>query len=180
MLEFNPPEKFISERLFLRRLIMSDMNHVFEFAGNDMNTRYVAWPTHRNINDSKSFLDYSIKSFDEKKEFSYGILIQETEEFIGWIGMKCTEPQVFYIGYFLDHKYWNCGYTTEAAKCLFNWLLNEVCILRIESACHIENIASAKVLEKVGLKIVKKMKAEHPFPNLKSSNTDAFIFEYVK
>ncbi len=49
----------------------------------------------------------------------------------------------------LDH--WRKGYTTEALTKLLDFGFNELKLHRIEAGCAIENIASNKVLEKVGM-----------------------------
>ena len=54
--------------------------------------------------------------------------------------------------WFKVHKdFWNKGYTTEALIALLNFAFGEMKLHRIEEGCAVENIASARVLEKAGM-----------------------------
>ena len=177
MIALHPPEEFHSERLHLRRLAMSDAPVVFQYAGNSKNTLYIAWSTHSSIEDPIAFLEYSRKAFDAGEEFSYAIEIAESGKCMGWIGMKpLKEEASVYMGYFLDHAFWNRGYATEAASCLFQWLRMQEDVRKIVSSCHIKNAASCRVLEKTGLFMRDKIPAPHDFPNLPDEKPEAYVF----
>ncbi|MDH5657600.1 MAG: GNAT family N-acetyltransferase [Spirochaetia bacterium] len=175
-----PPGRFETKRLLLRRFRFEDAASVYEFAKNELNTKYVAWPTHTKIEHSKSFLEYSIKAFDKGHEFSYGIELNQTGSFIGWIGIRLIDETSLYIGYFIDQHFWNQGYATEAAVCLFEWGREQESITKIESSCHTENSASARVLEKIGLSLIETIPSPHDFPNLLDMPHNTLRFEYIK
>lgn len=60
------------------------------------------------------------------------------------------DPGVVELGYGVNPTCWGRGYATEAARALVQWALEEPRIHRIASACLEDNIASIRVLEKVG------------------------------
>lgn len=51
----------------------------------------------------------------------------------------------------LHPMYWGKGYITEAASALLNFGFNNLFLHRIEAGVATENIASIKVLEKIGM-----------------------------
>ncbi len=54
--------------------------------------------------------------------------------------------------WFKMHKdFWRKGYTTEALIRVLDFGFNDLKLHRIEAGCAVENIASSKVLEKVGM-----------------------------
>lgn len=82
------------------------------------------------------------------------ILHRETRELIGWCGLDGTDqarpnPVLFYL---LKARYWGQGLTTEAARAVLEYAFIELALLRIDSAAANENIASRRVMEKLGMR----------------------------
>ena len=57
------------------------------------------------------------------------------------------------LGWILNKKYWNNGYATEAAKALKDFALNILQVKKLTANCDYRNIASSRVMEKIGLKL---------------------------
>jgi RimJ/RimL family protein N-acetyltransferase len=55
------------------------------------------------------------------------------------------------IGYELDSRYWGNGYATETAHAVLAFGFAELRVHRIWAHCVAENVASAHVLEKIGM-----------------------------
>lgn len=137
-----------TRRLLLRRLKMSDVEDIFEYASDPEVTKYTLWNTHNSIEDSRKFIFWLTKNFA-----CWAIEHKEDGKVIGTCFLHSFNLQAGQaeIAFNLSRKYWRQGYTTEAARkaILFGfrkWELN-----RIEGTCMIGNIASARVLEKVGM-----------------------------
>jgi [ribosomal protein S5]-alanine N-acetyltransferase len=77
----------------------------------------------------------------------------ETQAFIGLIALNLGKPnyKTAEIWFKIHKDFWNRGYTTEGVMELLNFGFNDLQLHRIEAGCAAENIASAKVLEKVGM-----------------------------
>lgn len=56
------------------------------------------------------------------------------------------------LGYGITNDKRNLGYATEAANALVNWALQQKSVIRILASCKEGNIASYKVLKKIGMK----------------------------
>ena len=81
---------------------------------------------------------------------------KENDEFLGWCGLKFTEKLNEYdIGFRFFKKYWNKGYATESAKSCINYGINKLKMTEILGRAMKDNIASIKVLEKIGLQYKK-------------------------
>ena len=65
--------------------------------------------------------------------------------------MKAPGAQEADLGYELDPRYWENGYATEAARALLAFGFQELGLHRIWAQCIAENVASAHVLEKIGM-----------------------------
>jgi [ribosomal protein S5]-alanine N-acetyltransferase len=75
--------------------------------------------------------------------------------FIGWCGLKLRpERNEIDLGYRLCKSEWGNGYATEAAEKTLQYGFNEQHLKLITGRAHIENKASIKVLEKIGMQFI--------------------------
>ena len=56
------------------------------------------------------------------------------------------------LGYVLDRRHWGHGYTTEATRALVAFGFGHLALHRIWATCDVDNHASARVLEKLGMR----------------------------
>ncbi|MDQ2863884.1 MAG: GNAT family N-acetyltransferase, partial [Bacteroidota bacterium] len=74
-------------------------------------------------------------------------------EFIGWCGLKFIEETgIIDLGYRILKNAWGNGYATETAQYTLIYGLRDLNIKTITGMAHVENIASIKILEKIGMK----------------------------
>jgi ribosomal-protein-alanine N-acetyltransferase len=89
------------------------------------------------------------------RSLSFGIFIREegSLNFAGQItlgGINLGAYRGAHIGYWIDQRLANRGYTTRAVKVLTRFAFDELALHRIEINLRPENLASAKVAEKSG------------------------------
>ncbi len=72
--------------------------------------------------------------------------------FIGWCGLTRWNPdhRSASMGYCYDSAAWRQGYATEAARGLLQWAFNTLDLNRVQAETDTRNVASARVLEKLG------------------------------
>ena len=90
--------------------------------------------------------------------FTYWLIVTKDDLFgVGMVGFKGT-PNVYNateIGYGIDPAYQNRGYMTEAVKALVDWAFNyPYCYCQVVTATDVTNLASRRLLEKLGAKLV--------------------------
>lgn len=87
------------------------------------------------------------------KNYTLAITLKKKAIFIGLFGLKLGNPKYngAEVWYKIHPKYWNNGYATEALKEVLNFGFNTLKLHRIEAGCAVANLASIKVLEKVGM-----------------------------
>ena len=150
--------KIESKRLCLRNLKMEDAEEIFKNWTNDKDVaRYMRWEVHKSVNDTKAWLEEEIKNTKNGKNFCYGIILKETNELIGSIGayLRPEEDNRCEIGYDIAKKYWGNGYTTEALKCLLEYLTNNKGIKKFICKHAKLNPASGAVMQKAGFRYIK-------------------------
>ncbi|UCD98001.1 MAG: GNAT family N-acetyltransferase [Chloroflexota bacterium] len=89
-------------------------------------------------------------------EFNYGWWAVETKTgsgLIGWSGLQyLPETNETEIGYLFAKPYWGQGLASESASAGLDYGFTRLKIPEIVGIVHPENIASRRVLEKIGLK----------------------------
>ena len=72
--------------------------------------------------------------------------------FIGWIGLTRWNPDYrsASLGYCLTEAAWGQGYATEGARALLQWAYDTLDLNRVQAEADTRNVASARVLEKMG------------------------------
>lgn len=139
--------------LMIRKVTKNDAEDMYSYASNNDVTKYVTWDTHKSIADTVEFIQFVLGQYESNKLAPLAIEHKETGRFIGTIDLfswsqthKSAE-----IGYVISPDYWGQGITTEAAKALIEFGFNEMELVRIQAKCFVENHASQRVMEKVGM-----------------------------
>ncbi len=142
-----------TERLLLRRVTLDDVDDMFIYASNEEVSKYVTWNTHKTLSDTYDYINFVLNKYDNNQVAPWGIEYKENGEFIGTIDFVWWKPhhKIAEIGYVISQEYWGKGLATEATRALIKFGFKEMDLVRIQARCSIENIASARVMEKSGM-----------------------------
>ena len=141
-------------RLILRRFELSDAGAVFRnWAGDPVVTKYLTWPTHRNVSDSEQILSEWTASYSRENFYNWCIELRSAGEPIGSIGAVSINEDLnmAQIGYCIGRKWWGQGYVPEALRELVRFFFEETEVNRIEARYDPRNVNSGKVMAKAGL-----------------------------
>lgn len=82
------------------------------------------------------------------------VAIERTSDraFVGWCTFNSWNPDFRSgsLGYCLNQAAWGHGYATEAAHALLQWAFGTLDLNRVQAEADTRNVASARVLEKLG------------------------------
>lgn len=162
-----------TRRLVLRPVRASDAEAIFRYCSDPAVTRYVTFETHRSLADTRRFLRWSERNFRKTGAPNWAITLRPSAELIGLCGFLPleTKHRRGEFGYWLGKPHWGQGYTTEAVEALLAFGFRKLKLNRMQARVVVQNRASARVLEKAGMKLegvlreFENMKGE--FPNLK-------------
>jgi ribosomal-protein-alanine N-acetyltransferase len=166
--------------LVLRRPVLGDAASIFErYARDPEVTRYLTWRPHQNIERTQEFLRRCGAFWESREAFPW-VIVPKGET--GPIGMIDLRPQGerAEIGYVLARPYWGQGYMTEAAHAVVEWALSQPGIYRVWAVCDVENAASAKVLEKVGMLREGVLRRWIIHPNVDPVPRDCYCYAMIK
>lgn len=116
------------------------------------------WPT----NDTMDILPIINKSLEKDKipsGFEFWMIIKKDNfKVIGDIGFhgKPDEKGEVEIGYGLIPEEWSKGFGYEAVRAIMDWTLSQESVKVIKADCLINNIPSARILEKAGMKEINR------------------------
>lgn len=158
-----------TERFILRKVTKEDIEDMYLYGSDEEVSKYVTWNTHETIADTKGFVEFVLNKYVNKQVSPWGIEYKENGKFIGTIDFVWWQPnhKIAEIGYVISKDYWGKGLTTEVAKELVKFGFEEMDLVRVQARCDVENIASARVMEKAGMTlegIIRKgifVKGEH-------------------
>ncbi len=111
------------------------------------------WDTHRSREDTKKFIAYALQQYEDHDLAPWGIEYKKNGKLIGTIDYVSWKP--FHhraeIGYVLSPDYWGQGIMTEAGNRVLAFGFEKMDLVRIYARCIVENTASARVMEKLGM-----------------------------
>lgn len=167
--------KFTSDRLKFRPVCEDDLKFMLTLTGNPDVVRYLPGM----IADEDMMRSWLSNVQPEDDE--YCIYLKDTGEAIGKCSLTLQEDGASCeIGYMLLPQYWNQGYGTEAAEWLMN-MARACAVLRITAMTHAQNIASVRILEKLGFQksSIGWMLFETP-DGMQGSQIDCYVYERMK
>ena len=167
-----------TERLIMRELKTTDASGMFELDSNPNVMRYLGGKTVESIAVSESIIRMDQEQYAKNGIGRYAVIRKETNEFIGWSGIKyVSEPENnfvnFYdLGYRLTEQHWGKGYGYECALPWIDHAFNTMKIDKLNADAHIENIGSNKILQKLGFQFLNHYEWEgYPFNWYELKNT---------
>ncbi|MCC5637221.1 GNAT family N-acetyltransferase [Nostoc sp. CHAB 5844] len=143
-----------TDRLLMREFTETDSEAVFVYQSDPLYLRYYHW-TQRTKADVDQFVqEFIVQQIEQPRtKFQLAIILKQENQLIGNCGIRINDflLREANIGYEIDSRYWKQGYATEAAYTILKFGFEELGMHRIWSYCVAENLASARVLEKIGM-----------------------------
>lgn len=142
---------FETKRLSLRELTTDDADHFYLLNQDPEVVKYTGDLPFGGVQEAIDFLS----AYDQYERYGVGrwAVIRKTDHaFLGWCGLKFhPNSKVYDLGFRFYRKYWNQGYASEAALACLNYGFKELNLSEIIGHAMKANIASVKVLEKIGM-----------------------------
>jgi [ribosomal protein S5]-alanine N-acetyltransferase len=174
------PETITTPRLVLRRPKISDASAVYEYGRDPQVTRFVDWPAHSDIGDAIAATEAALQRWDSGEEYLWRITVKPDDTPVGAVGCRVS-GHATELGFVLARRYWGNGYATEAARAALEWVSGMDAVHRVCSTCDIDNAASARVLEKIGMSREGVLRRSVVRPNLSSARPrDALVYSWIR
>jgi RimJ/RimL family protein N-acetyltransferase len=149
-------------RLILREMNEKDVDALWELDSDPEVHRYLGNKPVQSKEEIKKQIEGSQRQYTENGIGRWAAIEKESGNFIGWTGLKLvkneTNKHIHYydLGYRFIRKYWGKGYAFETAAASVKHAFVTMQLKEIYAMADIRNIASNKVLQKSGLKLIEQ------------------------
>jgi len=167
-------------RLRLRRPVMDDAAAIFTAYAQDPEvTRYLVWRPHETVETVREFLRRCAAAWEGGTAFAWAITGREDGRLLGMVEVR-KDGHRAELGYVLARPHWGRGFATEAVRAVVEWALSDPNIHRVWAVCDVENLPSARVLEKVGMQREGLLRRWTVLPNRSETPRDCWCYARVK
>jgi RimJ/RimL family protein N-acetyltransferase len=177
-----------TERLRLRRFTEADVDNLVALDSDPGVMRFLTGvPTPREVIETKTLPQFLAGDFamagsaasgaaqrpshGDPRLGGWAAMERSTDEFVGWFQLRrpqwpleASGPDDAELGYRLRTSCWGKGYGTEGTLALIDKAFIELGIERVVATTMAVNIASRRVLEKAGLRLVRTFHLSFPDP----------------
>lgn len=144
-----------TNRLLLRQFHRSDLETFYAYRNDPDVAKYQSWEVPYPRTKAVKFVrEMSVAVPGHSDWLQLALELKSTGAMIGDVGffIKREDEQQAMIGYSLARSYWGNGYAAEAVFRLLAYLFGELKLHRISAECDVENVASWRLLEKLGFR----------------------------
>ncbi len=171
------PESIDTARLTLRAPRLEDADAIFsEYAQDLAVVKYLIWRPHKSIADTRDFLSRCMDDWRKDAGFAY-VLCRKTDGKLMGMAEVGTDGG---LGYVLAKAYWGQGYVTEAVEAIIDLALRQSSIPKIWAHCDVDNPASARVMQKVGMKFEGLLLRNTIHPNVSDEPRDMLSYSITR
>ena len=166
-----------TERLMLREPRSSDAKELFEDCTRDSQVmRYLPWRPHASVADTEQFIAGCVRDWTNGIKLPYVVALRDTPDHA--IGMLEARPRshLIEIGYMLGRAHWGHGFMAEALKAWADAALGSPSIFRVQATCDVDNVGSARVLDKAGFRREGRLERSTVYPNIDSEPRPCFLY----
>ena len=175
-----PERNWETARLLPRPAAVADAEIVFaEYASDPQVAKYMTWTPHRSVADTAEFLTRCERVWSDGSAYPWTLWRKQDDAFVGLLEIRVAAGAVD-LGYALVRRCWHHGLMTEALTPIAQWALAQPAIHRVWAVCDVENVASARVLERIGLEREGILRRWLVHPNVSATPRDCFCYSIVK
>lgn len=144
-----------SQRLILRQFKDSDLESFFAYRNDPEVAKYQGWSFPYPRKKAMLFIrTMAVAEVSQNRWLQIAVELKSTRKMIGDVAFfirKDDERQAL-LGYSLARPHWGNGYAFEALSRLLAYLFDELELHRVSAECDVENVASWKLLDRLGFR----------------------------
>jgi ribosomal-protein-alanine N-acetyltransferase len=146
-----------TKRLILRAFTEADVDPMHRILNGEGVLRYFPPtdpPAHERVQRMISGL---LKHWEERGYGLWAVQSQASGELIGRCGLQfLPDTGEVEVDFIFGREFWGQGFATEAARASLQYGFDELGLERVVGIAHVENKASQRVLEKLGMRRVER------------------------
>lgn len=168
------PAVLIGPRVTLRAPRAEDADILFERIASDPDvTRYLSWSPHPDVAETRRVITEVFNIADER---TWVIELRDGGGPIGTCGTRRPKSYSVELGYCLGRNWWRQGFMSEVLPLLLDDAHRDPAVYRVYAYCHVDNVGSARVLERGGLALEGRLARYGMFPNISPEPQDCLLY----
>lgn len=168
-----------TNRLKLVEITEKYAEEFFDIMSKDVVLKYYGMDKLKSLEEALKIIHSFRIQFDTKRGIRWGIILKETGEFVGTIGLNNLNllSKRAEIGFELHPSYWGKGIMSNAVREILGYSFIELGLHRIGAVTYPQNKASIKLLRRFGFTLEGLLRG-YIFQNNKPH--DAFMFSLLQ
>jgi RimJ/RimL family protein N-acetyltransferase len=142
-------------------------------------TRYLTWRPHEDLHETERHVERCIEQWDQGTELTWIIAPPSDDQVLGSIALR-PHGHMADIGYVLARSEWGKGYMTEAVRAVIDRAFSLPEVYRVWATCDVENVGSARVMEKAGMTKEGTLRRYANHPNMSDEPRSAYCYAIVR
>lgn len=149
-----------TDRLFLRSAKPEDAEFLVALDSDPEVVRYLLQKSPPTLESASEQISHWMRYKDPR--FGFWLVCLLSGEPIGWVHLRPGReaPHPMELGYRLMRAHWGKGYATEISRALLEVSFAQYGLEGIEATCLAANVASWRVMEKVGMNLIEVFEYE--------------------
>lgn len=150
-----------TKRLLLGAFVPADAPRVAAICNDFELHRGTTLPFPYALSDAEAFIAKAEESERAGTEYVFAMRCKDDNALVGAISARMhPEDRVASLGYWIARGEWGKGLATEAARALVRWIFENFGIDAVKGEHYAYNLASGRVLQKIGFKQVRVLPNE--------------------
>lgn len=172
--------RYETDRLIVRPPRLDDAPALFRNYTQDAEvTKYLTWEPHERIAQTRAWLEYCVAKEDDPASLMLTLCEKESDEAIGMLEFRIDGFRAEF-GYVLAKRFWGRGLMTEAMRPALAHVFDLPRVYRIWAVHDVDNPASGRVMQKLGLIFEGVLRRFTIHPNVSAEPRDVRLYSLVK
>jgi RimJ/RimL family protein N-acetyltransferase len=148
-----------TDRLLLREMREEDALAFYQLNADPEVLKYTGDDSFEDVEQAREFLqNYPQISYLKDGYGRWTCVLKSSNEIIGWCGLRKQDTGETDLGYRFHQRFWGQGFATESSIKSLQIGFNELGLERIIARAADENLASIRVIQKMGMSFLKNEK----------------------
>ena len=141
-----------TKRLILRPLQLDDLEALYEYTGDSEGIKYMLFLPHESLQEAKKFLQDAVAEWAKENPSYFEFGMELDGKLIGTMSAyREDDGREIEFGWVIHRDYRGQGFVTEAALAVKAFAIENLKPVRLTAHCDKRNLASARVMERIGL-----------------------------
>jgi RimJ/RimL family protein N-acetyltransferase len=174
------PATLDTPRVHLRQPRLEDARAIFDrYARDPEVVRYMTWRAHQTLDETRAFLERCQAVWRDGSAFPWLMVARADAAVLGMVEARVRLPSVD-LGYGMARAAWGQGLMTECVQAVVAWAFAQPEVFRVWATCDVDNVRSARVLERVGMQHEGILRRWIVHPNVSSEPRDSHCYARVR